>query len=36
LLDKFEDIVGIIAQSHKGDRFKSTLLVIYDVLMRKE
>jgi hypothetical protein len=36
LLDKFDDIVGSIARSYNGDKFKATLLVIYDVLMRKE
>jgi hypothetical protein len=36
LLDKFEDILGVIAKNYQGDRFRACLLVIYDVLMRKE
>jgi hypothetical protein len=36
LLDKFEDILGVIAKGYQGDRFRACLLVIYDVLMRKE
>ena len=36
LLDKFEDIIDIVAKSYQGDRFRACLLLIYDVLMRKE
>jgi hypothetical protein len=36
LLDKFEEIVGLVANSYQGDRFHALLLIVYDVLMRKE
>jgi len=36
LLDKFDDILGIIAKNYQGDQFRACLLAIYDVLMRKE
>jgi len=37
LLDKFSDIASIVAKaSYEGDTFKASLLLIYDVLLRKE
>lgn len=37
LLDNFNKIVTTIAKtSYEGDTFKAALLVIYDVIMRKE
>lgn len=37
LLDKFGEIAGILARaSYQGDTFKAALLLIYDVLLRKE
>ncbi len=36
LLDEFNSIASIIANSYDQDVFKAKLLVIYDVLMRKE
>lgn len=36
LLDRFDDIVAIVSNSYEGDKFKAKLLLVYDVLMRKE
>lgn len=37
LLDHFSDLTDIIgASSYEGDTFKASLLLIYDVLLRKE
>ena len=36
LLDHFNNIAKIVAKSYNDDIFKAKLLIIYDVLMRKE
>jgi hypothetical protein len=36
LIDKFEEITQIIGRQYQDDTFKATMLLIYDVLMRKE
>jgi hypothetical protein len=36
LLDNFDTIVKTVAKSYEDDDFKARLLIIYDVLMRKE
>jgi len=36
LLDRFHEISSIVGKSYNGDSFKASLLIIYDVLMRKE
>jgi hypothetical protein len=36
LLDNFKDVSQLIAKSYNGDSFRASLLLIYDVLMRKE
>lgn len=36
LLDKFSEICDTVAKSYNNDSFKACLLIIYDVLMRKE
>lgn len=36
LLDNFAQICEIVGRSYGGDTFKGSLLLIYDVLMRKE
>lgn len=36
LLDEFNQIASIVGQSYEQDVFKAKLLLIYDVLIRKE
>ena len=36
LMDHFAEISQIVARSHDNDVFKAQLLIIYDVLLRKE
>lgn len=36
LLDSFNEVVKIVARSYNDDTFKAKLLIIYDVLLRKE
>jgi hypothetical protein len=36
LLDKFSEICKIVGNSYENDNFRAALLIIYDVLMRKE
>lgn len=36
LLDNLDQIIEIISKSYEGDIFRARLLLIYDVILRKE